>query len=80
MQTNDHHCLSLEFPDLKAEIHRLKIEDAHFRRLHDEYTDVSKQIENMESEITPTTTAEEEGLKKRRVHLKDSLYQMLTVA
>lgn len=80
MQTNDHHCLSLEFPELRAEIHRLKIEDAHFRRLHDEYTDVSKQIENMEAEITPSTTATEESLKKHRVHLKDSLYQMLTNA
>jgi len=78
MQTNDHHCLSHEFPELKAEIHRLKLDDAHFRRLHEEYTDLSKQIENIEDEVTPATTVVEEGLKKQRVHLKDTLYQILT--
>lgn len=80
MQTHDHHCLSLEFPELKSEIHRLKVEDAHFRRLHEEYTEVSKQIEHMQAEIVPSTTSAEEALKAQRVHLKDSLYQMLTAA
>lgn len=77
MSANEHHCLSLEFPEYKPKIHRLKMENAHFRRLHEEYTDVSKEIENMEAEVTPASTAQEEGLKAHRVHLKDSLYQML---
>lgn len=77
MLTNEHHCLSLEFPEHKDAIHTLKVENAHFRRLHEEYTELSKQIEHMEAEITPASTQTEESLKARRVHLKDELYQMI---
>lgn len=77
MSANEHHCLSLEFPEHKPKIHQLKMENSHFRRLHEEYTEVSKQIENMEAEITPASTSEEQNLKAHRVHLKDTLYQML---
>jgi len=80
MQNLEHHCLSSEFPELKAQIHTLKMNDAHFRRLHEAYTDLSKRIENMETEVTPTATADEEELKMERVHLKDTLYQMLTAS
>jgi len=38
MQNLEHHCLSSEFPELKAQIHTLKMNDAHFRKLHEAYT------------------------------------------
>ena len=76
----EHHDLIHEFPQLKARIHELKISNAHFRRLFDEYHELTRKIENMENEVTPVTTRTEEEAKLRRVHLKDELYRLLTTA
>ena len=77
MQNVEHHCLSLEFPELKEQIHEMKMVNNHFKKMHDEYTELSKKIENMIAEVTPASNAEEEALKVQRVHLKDQLYGML---
>jgi uncharacterized protein YdcH (DUF465 family) len=37
--TIEKHDLHHEFPEYKEEIHRLKMNDAHFRRFFDEYHD-----------------------------------------
>ena len=76
----EHHDLHHEFPELNDRIHQLKMNDAHFRRLFDEYHELTSQIENMEDEKTPVSTQIEEEAKLRRVHLKDELYRMLTAA
>lgn len=76
----EHHDLIHEFPQLKDKIHELKISDAHFRSLFDEYHKLTRSIENMENEVTPVATHTEEEAKIRRVHLKDELYRMLTAA
>tara|TARA_R110002110_G_scaffold415748_1_gene654760 strand:+ start:714 stop:956 length:243 start_codon:yes stop_codon:yes gene_type:complete len=74
----EHHDLIHEFPELKDRIHDLKVGDAHFRRLFDEYHELTIDIEKMENEVTPVSTHTEEEAKIRRVHLKDELYRMLT--
>ena len=74
----EHHDLVHDFPELKDRIHELKVGDAHFRRLFDEYHELTRSVENMEDEVTPVTTLAEENAKLRRVHLKDELYRMLT--
>ena len=74
----EHHDLAHEFPELKDQIHELKTSNNHFRRLFDEYHELTTEIEKMENEVTPATTEREEEAKLRRVHLKDELYQMLT--
>ena len=61
-------------------IHELKVSDAHFRKLFDEYHELTRSIEKMEDEVTPVSTETEEQAKVRRVHLKDQLYRMLTAA
>lgn len=76
----EHHDLIHEFPQLKARIHELKLRDSHFRRLFDEYHELTRQIEKMEDEVMPVTTRTEEESKLRRVHLKDELYRLLTAA
>jgi uncharacterized protein YdcH (DUF465 family) len=58
----------------------MKIGDTHFRRLFDEYHELTRSIENMEKEVTPVATRTEEDAKLRRVHLKDELYRMLIAA
>lgn len=74
----EHHDLIHEFPELRDRIHELKIGNNHFRRLFDEYHELTSEIENMESEVTAVSTQTEEEAKMRRVHLKDELYKLLT--
>lgn len=67
------HSLINEFPEFKDDIHQLKMDDAHFKKLYEEYNHLTKEVEKREQEIVPTTTAEEEKLKKQRLQLKDTL-------
>lgn len=76
----EHHDLIHEFPQLKARIHELKLSDVHFRKLFDEYHELTREIEKMEDEVTPVATRTEENAKLRRLHLKDELYRLLTAA
>ncbi len=75
--TIEHHDLLHEFPHLRERIHELKTSDQHFRRLFDEYHELTTEIENMEKETTPVSTQTEEA-KMRRLRLKDELYKMRT--
>ena len=74
----EHHDLVHEFPAMKDRIHDMKLSDAHFRKLFDAYHELTREIENMENEVTPASTQAEEEAKVRRVRLKDELYRMLT--
>lgn len=78
--TVEHHDLLHEFPEYKSQIHELKVSDHHFRRLFDEYHELTIDIEKMENETTPVATLTEEEAKMRRVHLKDELYTMIKKA
>ncbi len=73
----EHHDLHHEFPELNDKIHELKTSNNHFRRLFDEYHELTTQVENMENEVTPVSSMTEEKAKLRRLHLKDELYAML---
>lgn len=74
----EHHDLVHEFPELRQRIHELKISDQHFRKLFDEYHQLTNIIENMEKDTIPVTTATEQAAKLRRVQLKDQLYQRIS--
>lgn len=74
----EHHDLHHEFPELNDKIHEMKVSSPEFRKLFDEYHDLTREIENMENEVTPASSQAEEEAKLRRVHLKDELYKMLT--
>ena len=67
------HSLINEFPEYKEDIHQKKMDDAHFKKLYDEYNHLTKEVEKREQEIIPSTTLEEEKLKKQRLQLKDTL-------
>lgn len=73
----EHHDLHHEFPEFNDKIHELKTHNHQFRKLFDEYHELTRKIENMENEVTPVSTATEEDAKLRRVLLKDTLYDML---
>ena len=48
----EHHDLHHEFPELNDKIHEMKTNNNHFRRLFDEYHELTTQVENMENEVT----------------------------
>jgi uncharacterized protein YdcH (DUF465 family) len=73
----EHHDLIHEFPEFKERIHELKTQDAHFRRLFDDYHALTRSVEKMEDEVTPVSTRTEEDAKLKRLQLKDALYKML---
>ena len=46
----EHHDLIHEFPELKDRIHEMKMGDQHFRKLFDEYHELTRNIEKMEDD------------------------------
>lgn len=75
-----HHDLVSEFPEYKEQIHNLKISNAHFAKLFDEYHIVNREVMRLEAEGVPVDDASFEDVKKQRLHLKDELYNMLKSA
>jgi len=72
------HEIAEEFPELKTRIHDLKVSDNHFARLFDEYHTVNREVHRIEAAGIDTSDEAFEDLKKKRLHLKDELYRMLT--
>lgn len=73
----EHHPLSVEFPEFKDAIHALKLSNAHFAKLFNEYDDTDKAVNRAENGIDNLGDAALESLKKVRVTLKDQLFQLL---
>ena len=74
------HELPEEFPDKIDVMHDLKMNDAHFQRLSDEYHELNRQIHRVETGIEPTSEQFETQLRKKRLHLKDEIASMLANA
>ncbi|WP_213301589.1 YdcH family protein [Paraburkholderia sacchari] len=68
------------FPEFRDLISRLKTDDDHFARLFHRHNDLDQQIKNMEAGIVPANGMAIEQLKKEKLQLKDSLYQILRKA
>jgi uncharacterized protein YdcH (DUF465 family) len=71
------HDLATEFPEYKEQIHSLKMEDRRFAHLLEEYNEVDAQLHRTEQGIEVHADDFVEGLKLRRLHLKDELYGIL---
>ena len=78
--SNTPHDLHAEFPDDTEVLHTLKLEDAHFRNLADQYHEVNGEIHRSDAEITPVSDEHAEELKKRRLALLDEISGMVTAA
>lgn len=78
--TVEHHDLHHDFPDMSDKIRELKMNDRHFARLFDEYHELDKEVRKIEDDVTPTSDNILDGLRMRRVHLKDNLASMLKQA
>ncbi len=75
--THTPHELAEEFPEYAARIHELKSGNAHFAKLADEYHEVNRAIHRAETRVEPVSDEHEEGLRKRRMTLKDEIFGLL---
>ncbi|MFN4170047.1 MAG: YdcH family protein [Pannonibacter phragmitetus] len=71
------HELHEEFPQAAEALHALKLSNAHFAKLADEYHEVNREIHRIETGIAPASDEATEDLKKKRLHLKDQIAAML---
>lgn len=71
------HDLLHEFPEHREKIHELKVTDAEFRKLFDDYHEVEHQIHriNMGSEVANDNYVHE--LKAKLLYMKDEIYAHL---
>ena len=72
-----HHELAEEFPEMKDKIHELKISNAHFAKLADEYHGLNREIHRVEAAGVNIGDEAFEDLKKKRLLLKDEIFGML---
>lgn len=72
------HILTEEFPEFAEKIHTLKVEDAHFKRLFDEFDELDHEIYRIESNAEPANDETLNDLRVKRVHLKDGIFQYLS--
>ncbi|MEX2367669.1 MAG: DUF465 domain-containing protein [Pseudohongiellaceae bacterium] len=71
------HDLIHEFPEHKERIHELKVSDAHFARLFDEYHEIEHEVRRIEEGNETPSDEYTEELKMRRLKLKDELLALL---
>ena len=76
----NHHPLLSEFPEQHDAIHQLKMDNAHFRKLMEEYEAADKEVFRMEEGIETPEDLVLTGAKKKRLDLNDQLAAMLQEA
>ncbi len=75
--SNIPHEILVEFPEFADRISDLKTNNAHFAKLYDDYYEVNKAIHLAETNIEPTDDFNIENMRKKRMILKDEIYQLL---
>ncbi len=77
---DEKHDLVHELPEHRDTIHRLKMENAHFARLFEEYHEIDHEVHRIETGVENTSDEYLEGRKLKRLHLKDELFDMIKKA
>ncbi|MCR9123321.1 MAG: YdcH family protein [Phyllobacteriaceae bacterium] len=72
------HELAEEFPEHVEKMSEMKVSNAHFARLFDDYHEINRAIHRAETDIEPTDDFNMEDMRKKRMRLKDEIYGMLT--
>jgi uncharacterized protein YdcH (DUF465 family) len=75
--THTPHGLAEEFPAEAQKISALKVSDAHFAHLVDEYNAVNEKVHRSEQRLDLLTEEEEEQLRKKRAQIKDHVWMHL---
>lgn len=72
------HAIHEEFPDDAEKIHELKLSDAHFARLLDDYDQVNDKVHSAATYNPPITDDAEKELRHKRAHLKDEIAAIMS--
>jgi len=72
------HDLLHEFPEHKDKIHELKLSNAHFAKLFEQYHEVEHEVRRIEEGNETTSDDYLEQKKKERLKLKDDLFAIIT--
>jgi uncharacterized protein YdcH (DUF465 family) len=78
--THTPHELAEEFPAESDAIHALKLVDAHFAKLCDEYHVINRDIHRAETNVEPTDALHEQEMRKLRLSLKDQIWSAMQAA
>ena len=73
----DNHPLARDIPEYKDQIHELKQSTAHFSNLMEKYEALDKDIVRAEQGVDNIESLELDGMKMKRVQLKDQLVEQL---
>ena len=76
----EHHDLIHELPEYKDKIHTMKMGNAHFAKLFDEYHEIDHEVRRIEQGVETPSDDYVEEVKKKRLALKDELFKMLQAA
>lgn len=75
--THTPHELAEDFPEYVEKIHDLKLSNAHFSRLADEYHVLNRSIHRAETGTEPVSEFAETQMRKNRIALKDEIAAIL---
>ncbi len=72
------HELHEEFPEFAERMHDLKVNDAHFATLFDEYHTINRAVHRAETLVEPVEELAEVEMRKKRMALKDEIYRIIS--
>lgn len=78
--SNTPHTLQEEFPGEAQKMTELKVGNARFAKLLEDYDEVNDKVHRAETRLDLITEEEEEGLRRQRSRLKDEIARMLRAA
>ena len=65
--------LAEQFPQAVDNMHELKVSDAHFAKLHEDYHELNRAIHRAETNVEPTDDFHLEDMRKQRLALLDEI-------
>ncbi|MEM9757180.1 MAG: YdcH family protein [Pseudomonadota bacterium] len=74
------HELAADFPNDVEQIQALKMTDAHFARLVEEYHSVNRDVHRAETGVEPVSEEAETQMRRVRMRLKDEIAGCLSRA
>lgn len=77
---NEKHDLVHEFPEHRETIRNLKTDNLHFAKLFDDYHEIDHEVLRIETGVENSSDDYLEEQKKKRLYLKDELYQLIRKA
>jgi hypothetical protein len=78
--SNTPHTLQEEFPTQLEKLHELKLSNAHFAKLLEQYDALNDKVHRAETLVEPMEQLAETQLRKERAAIKDEIAQMLAKA